>query len=138
MTLNVLGGEVTLGRKDVRVLTSLGKQDYDKLRSGGKAGYVYLRNNNRLRGIIVATRDDSITLEVASNRVIIPRSAIEQIRTTSTTTTKQVTFAEDDAADSEQEWLKRMIDKQLRKKTKATRKPVRFGEEGLSRPKPGK
>ncbi len=112
VTLRLDRGEVTLPLADIRVLTHLAFDEYQSLRRQGKAGYIYLRNNNRLGGLIVAQRDDSVILQVQSNRVIIPRSAIEHI--TENEIQKTVQFSEDDSLEDD-DWVRRLVEERLSK-----------------------
>lgn len=121
VTLRLERGEVSLPLADIRVLTHLAFDEFESLRKQGKDGFVYLRNNNRLGGVIVAQRDDSVILQVQSNRVIIPKSAIEHIQEVDKQ--KGVQFSEEDTLDQD-DWVRRLVEEQLRKRpTKAIKDP---------------
>ena len=114
VTLTFGRGEVSLPLEDVRVLTHLARDEFKSLKNQGTAGSIYLRNNNRLRGIIVAQRDDSVILQVKSNRVMIPKSAIEHIQTQPNDT---VQFAEDDTVETD-DWVRQLVEERLNKAPK--------------------
>ena len=78
VTLRMDVGEITLDRSELSALLPLMSSEYEEWKNVA-AGYIRLRNNNRLVGKVVEARNDSIVLMVNANRVIIPRSAIEEV-----------------------------------------------------------
>jgi hypothetical protein len=79
ITIRTAKGEITLLRSDLRALTTLADAEFEEWKGLASTGLVRLRNSNRLKGKIVEARDDAVILMVNSNRVIIPKSAIESV-----------------------------------------------------------
>jgi hypothetical protein len=66
-------------RAELAKLTALGSSDYEELQRV-TSGFVRLRNNNRLVGSILSSiADDHIVLEFRSNRVMLPKNAIDEV-----------------------------------------------------------
>jgi hypothetical protein len=108
ITLRVDEGEVTLATAELSRFTELGSADYEELQKA-TSGFVRLTNNNRLvGGILSRIADDHIVLEFRSNRVMLPKSAIDE-----------VVQGEGDAAvrldvtREEDDWLRDLAERQL-------------------------
>ncbi|MGK0156792.1 MAG: hypothetical protein ACI9SE_003764 [Neolewinella sp.] len=109
ITLRVETGEVTLATAEIAQLTRLGTTDYDELQKATK-GFVRLTNNNRLvGGILSRIADDHIVLEFRSNRVMLPRSAIGEIvsGTSSVSKVRLGTTTEEDS------WIRALAEREL-------------------------
>jgi hypothetical protein len=79
VTLRLDKGEVTLEAAEIMRITPLGSADYEALQRA-TAGFVRLTNNNRLvGGILSQIADDHIVLEFRSNRVMLPKSVIDEV-----------------------------------------------------------
>lgn len=102
------GGEVSIKRAHLARLTGLGTADYVDLQKA-TAGAVRLRNNNRLVGAILESiRDDHIILGTKKNRVMLPRSAINEIEERNNDSGVRIgTTSEEDA------WLRAVSERQL-------------------------
>lgn len=102
------GGEVTIPVAAIARITELGSTDYEELQRA-TSGFVRLTNNNRLvGGILSGIADDHIVLEFRKNRVMLPKSLIGQV----------VQGEEDaeirlDTTREEDDWLRRLIERQL-------------------------
>jgi hypothetical protein len=103
VTLKLEKGEVTLGIVDLKTIVSLASSEYRELKRV-EQGFVRLNNRNRLLGTILASQDENIILENKANRVVIPRSEIEELGVAKAT----VRFADEDNS-----WVDRMIERQL-------------------------
>ncbi len=108
ITLRVDNGEVTIPTAAIARVTELGSADYEDLQKV-TSGFVRLTNNNRLvGGILSGIADDHIVLEFRKNRVMLPKSLIGQ-----------VVQGEGDAGirldttREEDDWLRRLIERQL-------------------------
>ncbi|MBL8730269.1 MAG: hypothetical protein JNM25_17760 [Planctomycetes bacterium] len=108
ITLRVDNGEVTIPRAAIARLTELGSADYEDLQKV-TSGFVRLTNNNRLvGGILSGIADDHVVLEFRKNRVMLPKALVGQ-----------VVQGEGDAAirldttREEDDWLRRLIERQL-------------------------
>lgn len=115
LTLRVAEGEVSLPREQIVRLTELGSTDYEELQKA-TSGFVRLTNSNRLVGAILRNiADDHIVLETRSNRVMLPKSVIDEIVQTSTDTGVRVTTTRE-----EDEWLRKIVRRQIGQKQPAT------------------
>jgi hypothetical protein len=108
ITLRVDSGEVTIPTAAIARLTELGSTDYEDLQKV-TSGFVRLTNNNRLvGGILSGIADDHVVLEFRKNRVMLPKALVGQ-----------VVQGEGDAAirldttREEDDWLRRLIERQL-------------------------
>jgi hypothetical protein len=121
ITLGVPKGEVVLKLDELRMLASLGSDEYMDLQQSA-GGYVRLLNNELLRGkILKYGRDDAVILEMKSNQVLIPRSAIDEIGG-STNSGVQL----QDSGDME--WVRRLVEEEMVRDTG----PVRATRQGGS------
>jgi len=111
VTLTVDEGEVSLHRDDLVALAPLASADFQALKKA-EDGFVRLANNNRLRGSIMeALQGDHVILETRSNRILIPKSEIDEIGAQAKTPV-QFDRQENDA------WLLRMIEEEMRRQEK--------------------
>jgi hypothetical protein len=79
LTLLVDEGEVSLPKDSIVRLTKLGAGDYEALMKVTE-GSVRLTNSNKLVGSIIRDiADDHVVLEFRSNRVVLPKSAVNDI-----------------------------------------------------------
>lgn len=79
LTLLVGEGEVSLPNDSIVRLTKLGAGDYEALMKVTE-GSVRLTNSNKLVGSIIRDiADDHVVLEFRSNRVVLPKSAVDDI-----------------------------------------------------------
>ncbi len=110
VTLRLAQGEVTLDMTEVRSLTALAPNELLNYTDDGES-MVRLRNSNRLKGRIVERQDDNIILQVQANRVIIPRSSIEEIAESGA---KSVQFSSDDTV-TDNDWVEKLVERKIRK-----------------------
>ena len=82
----------------------LASSEYQELKRVDQ-GFVRLNNRNRLLGTILTTKDENIILENKANRVVIPKSAIEELGTVGRTNVR--------LADEDNSWVDRVIEKQM-------------------------
>lgn len=109
VTLKLDKGEVTIASADIRKVSKLGSAEFLELQRS-VSGFVRLSNNNRLVGAILASvADDNIVLEMKSDRIILPRSAIDEI--VRQPEQGEVRF---DLGESEEKWLQDLAERQLR------------------------
>lgn len=109
VTLKLDKGEVTIASGDIRKVSKLGSAEFLELQRS-VSGFVRLSNNNRLVGAILSNvADDNIVLEMKSDRIILPRSAIDEI--VRTPERGEVRF---ELGDSEEKWLQDLAERQLR------------------------
>jgi hypothetical protein len=108
ITLRVDNGEVTIPVAAIARLTELGSADYEDLQKV-TSGFVRLTNNNRLvGGILSGIADDHVVLEFRKNRVMLPKALVGQ-----------VVQGEGDAGirldttREEDDWLRRLVERQL-------------------------
>lgn len=104
VTLRLEKGEVTLSVTELKTIVPLASSEYQQLKKVDQ-GFVRLNNRNRLLGTILATKDENIILENKANRVVIPKSAIEELGTVGRTSVR--------LADEDNTWVDRVIEKQL-------------------------
>lgn len=110
LTLRLSEGEISLPRREIVRLAQLGSSDYEELQKA-TAGFVRLTNNNRLVGSILSSiADDHIVLETRSNRVMLPKSAVEEIVLTDAENGVRVTTTAE-----EDEWLRKKSRGQLQR-----------------------
>lgn len=79
LVLSVKQGEVMLPRAEIRKVTTLDSRDYADLQRATQ-GFLKLSNDNRLVGEILETvGDDHYVLQMHSDRIVIPRSEVQQV-----------------------------------------------------------
>lgn len=79
LVLAVKHGEVFLPRSEIRKVTTLDSRDYADLQRATQ-GFLKLSNDNRLVGEILQTvGDDHYVLQMQSDRIVVPRSAVQQV-----------------------------------------------------------
>ena len=79
LVLAVKHGEVLLPRSEIRKVTTLDSRDYADLQRATQ-GFLKLSNDNRLVGEILQTvGDDHYVLQMQSDRIVVPRSAVQQV-----------------------------------------------------------
>lgn len=109
VTLKLDKGEVTIASGDIRKVSKLGSAEFLELQRS-VSGFVRLSNNNRLVGSILSSvADDNIVLEMKSDRIILPKSAIDEI--VRQPEQGEVRF---DLGESEEKWLQDLAERQLR------------------------
>jgi len=109
VTLRLKQGEISLDRKSIARFAELGSADYDALQKM-TSGFVRLTNNNRLvGGILQSIADDHVVLETRSNRVMLPKSAVEEIVPVNSEVGVRIGTTQE-----EDEWLRKLSDQQLR------------------------
>ena len=107
VTLRVKTGEVTLQRESIESLTTLAASEAVRARRGSRPGSVRLRNRNRLRGQVVETREDTVILQVDSNRVVVPIAEVQEV--THGRARRPVQVSEAIRIESEP-WFKRLVE----------------------------
>jgi hypothetical protein len=111
LVLRLERGEVTLQRAEIGRVMTLGSGEYNDVIKAVN-GTLKLRNQNRFVGTILeGIADDHIILEMKSDRIILPKSAIENINAESSDGVKF------DAKDDDT-WLKTLSEKQLQDEAK--------------------
>lgn len=109
VTLKLEKGEVTIASGQIRKVSKLGSTEFLELQRS-VTGFVRLSNNNRLVGSILSSvADDNIVLEMKSDRIILPKSAIDEI--VKQPEQGEVRF---DLGESEEKWLQDLAERQLR------------------------
>ncbi|MCA8956386.1 MAG: hypothetical protein KDC87_09940 [Planctomycetes bacterium] len=129
VTLRLETGEITLARAGIRTLTTLAAGEAQEWRRAVATGILRLRNNNRLNGQIVETRDDAVVLQLNANRVVVPRTAIEEV---SEGRRKGIQFADGEELDQDS-WFKNLVERRIQAKKKErdkTKNTVRVSAPG--------
>ena len=103
VTLRQGDGEVTLAAADITKIAPLANTRFQKF-AGSKGNYVRLTNHNLLQGTILQ-EGDLIILESDDNRVLLPRSVVEEIGAING---GGVTFD----TTEDQVWLRKLIENQ--------------------------
>ncbi len=79
LVLTVKHGEVMLPRAEIRKVTTLDSRDYADLQRATQ-GFLKLSNDNRLVGeILESVGDDHYVLQMHSDRIVIPRSEVQEV-----------------------------------------------------------
>ena len=104
VTLKLEKGEVTLSVGDLKTIVPLASSEYQELKKVDQ-GFVRLNNRNRLLGSILKTKGENIVLENKANRIVIPKSEIEEL---GTVVRNNVRLADEDDA-----WAEKVVEKQL-------------------------
>jgi hypothetical protein len=108
ITLRIGTGEITLDTGSIAKLTALGSAEYEELQKV-TSGFIRLTNNNRLVGSILSgIADDHVILEVRSNRVMLPKSAIGEVVEGANESNVRI-----DTTREEDDWLRQMAERQL-------------------------
>ena len=128
VTLRLEKGEVTLAVAQLKTIVPLASSEYQQLKKVDQ-GFVRLNNRNRLLGTILATKDENIILENKANRIVIPKSAIEELGTVGRTSVR--------LADEDNSWVDRVIEKQLQDRDPKpdAGSPVQSGKGRKDKPK---
>lgn len=79
VTLRTESGEITFARARLVSLRPVGEASGKLTKPSMVGSYVRLRNHNRLSGLIVETREESVVLQVQSNQVVVPRTEIDTV-----------------------------------------------------------
>ncbi len=109
LILTVPAGEVTLLRGEIEKVATLDSQEYAELQQA-TTGFLRLSNRNRLVGAILkSVVDDNYVLQMRSDRIVVPRSAVEQV--VAQPGMDGLRFS---AANDEDEWLRGVASQQLR------------------------
>jgi hypothetical protein len=120
-------GEIHLPVTDITRVASLGTTEYNDLLRA-TSGFIRLTNNNRLVGsILESVADDHVILEMKSNRILVPKSAIEEIGQNSS-----VSVGFSHGADEDQ-WVRRLAEQKLKDLNRRARQP---DEERAPAPRP--
>lgn len=124
-------GEVNLSVEDITRVASLGTSEYNDLLRA-TSGFIKLTNSNRLVGqILESVADDYVILEMKSNRILLPKSAIEEIGQHSS---GSVGFAR---GTDEDQWVRRLAEQKLKDLNRRARLPAEEEKPG-TRPGPEK
>jgi hypothetical protein len=139
VTIRTTKGEITLLRSDLRALTRLADAEFEEWKDLASTGLVRLRNSNRLKGKIVEARDDAVILMVNSNRVIIPKSAIESV---SSDLQQGVNLDVQEEIESD-DWFRQLVERKIERedaeKTEAKKSSIeKLDSENSGTPEPGK
>lgn len=108
LVLSVKQGEVSLARNEVTKLTALDSADYFDLQRA-TTGFLKLSNKNRLVGAILeSVVDDQYILQMRSDRIVVPRSAVEEV--VQQPGSDNLRFG---SLGDEEEWLRQVATRQL-------------------------
>lgn len=122
ITLRVDNGEVTIPTAAIARLTELGSADYEDLQKV-TSGFVRLTNNNRLvGGILSGIADDHVVLEFRKNRVMLPKALVGQVVQGDGDAAIRL-----DTTREEDDWLRRLVERQLGTGTGAEPPPAPQG-----------
>jgi hypothetical protein len=107
LVMRVGTGEVTLHRGEVEKLTALDSEEYQELQKVTN-GVIRLNNRNRLVGTILkSVADDHYVLQMRSDRIVVPKQAVEELIEQSS---DHLRF---DTGQKEEAWLKDMATREL-------------------------
>jgi hypothetical protein len=109
LIMTVKQGEVSLPRKEVTKLTALDSTDYFDLQRA-TTGFLKLSNKNRLVGAILeSVVDDQYIIQMRSDRIVVPRSEVEQV--VQHPASDNLRFG---SLGDEEEWLRQVAARQLK------------------------
>ena len=131
LVLAVKQGEVMLPRAEIRKVTTLDSRDYADLQRATQ-GFLKLSNDNRLVGEILQTvGDDHYVLQMQSDRIVVPRSAVQQV--VERGGSEGVRFG---SVGDEEQWLRGVAERQLQSQRTGTSlpKPTNTGSAQQSQP----
>ncbi|MGE3173193.1 MAG: hypothetical protein AB7O97_11265 [Planctomycetota bacterium] len=108
LILKVAAGEVTLRRDELEKVTTLDSDDYAELQRA-TTGFLKLSNQNRLVGAILkSVVDDNYVLQMRSDRIVVPKSAVEKV--VEQPGVDNLRFG---TANDEEQWLRAVATRQL-------------------------
>ena len=108
ITLSVKQGEVFLAREEIKRVTTLDSRDYADLQRATQ-GFLKLSNDNRLVGeILQSVGDDHYVIQMHSDRIVVPRSAVQQV--VERQGAEGVRFG---TVGDEEQWLRGVAERQL-------------------------
>lgn len=111
IVLRMEAGELTLPLRELQRLTGLGTEEYGELQRA-TTGYIKLNNSSRFVGTILKSiADDHVILQLKSDRVMLPRAAIEEIGDTN----REVLVG---GSHEEDQWLQKLVEQQMQETTR--------------------
>ncbi|MEE2886748.1 MAG: hypothetical protein VX951_04895 [Planctomycetota bacterium] len=117
VTLRIKSGEITLARESIRSLTNVNSGAAEHSAKNMKAGSLRLRNSNWLEGEIVETGNESVIVQLNSNRIVVPLSDVEEVIEGRAKNSVQMA---DSMRVERDQWFRKLVEDQMQNKTKAS------------------